>query len=983
MSIYSSTSANKADSFNSTNPILEALTLLCVPGNVYELRCPNTPKRTISGYFDDLQALADFAAELSGKVPAVYVTLNPVKPDLLARANNRVETYAKHTAADPDIVCRFRLPVDFDPVRPAGISSSDAEHNAALERARECRAWLAEQGWPGPILADSGNGGHLVYGLDLPNDEASARLLSDFLQALSARFSDNRVKADTTIFNAARIWKLYGTMACKGENVPERPHRRAAILEAPAALVPVPRELIERVAALKPQPGPAATAASTGAAATAPAYTGPGFDVAAFLARHKGKLPVKEEKTYKGGRKWILEVCPFDPEHTGGCAVVLQGADGRAGFKCPHNGCKGKNWKAVRELCGETAGRGRGGQSLAARLVKAAKEAADLFVTPGKVAYASVRIGGRQDCCPVLSADFKRWLVTLAGDGAVVNKKAVDDAAFTLEALAFKAGTAREVHLRTAKVDNRVYLDLADTEGRVVEITADGWKVTAGSPVPFVRPGNMAALPEPERGGHVDLFREYVNVTEEDWPLVRAFLLDCLKGQGPYLSLLVNGGQGSAKSSLCRFVRWVFDPVTRADLSNKPRDERDLAACLNSNAVLAFDNVSTLPQWLSDALCSIATGAGFRARKNYTDGEEVTYGGSRPILFNGIPDFAESSDLLDRALKVTCPDIPPEKRRTEEEIRAAFEAALPRILGGILDAVGAGLRHVDAVKLDKLPRMADAARWVAACERGIGQEGRFLAAYDRCRGELDRLVLDNSLVADALLRWIEGEKGSTWEGTAAELLAALRDRAEPGILHGTDFPRVPKRLSEQLTRLAPNLRAAGVAALPRKSGGRKLWKIGKIGTGQGQTGSQGSQGSQESPVSSVEPKEKDEREGESSKGIKAKSWGCCDPCDPCDPEPARQPDKDGNAVKPAEPEKSPVKLTQWDDYALFLNARNGVGVRFKPRFAARVPEAARPLLGTRNEQGEYVRELAEPGDKTWKGAVERVLAEAGRLVKDL
>lgn len=199
--------------------------------DVVEMRCPNTTKGTISGYFDDLYAAALTAAELSGKVPAVYITLNPVDPRLLSRSVNRVKCYAKDTTADKDIVKRYWLPIDFDPVRPAGISSTDQEHAAAIERATECRIWLRHLNFSDGILADSGNGAHILLPIDCPNDKDAAGLIDGCLKAINARFSDDVVVTDLSVFNAARIWKLYGTLVCKGDPTPERPHRIARILE--------------------------------------------------------------------------------------------------------------------------------------------------------------------------------------------------------------------------------------------------------------------------------------------------------------------------------------------------------------------------------------------------------------------------------------------------------------------------------------------------------------------------------------------------------------------------------------------------------------------------------------------------------------------------------------------------------------------------------------------------------------------------------
>jgi hypothetical protein len=190
-------------------------------------------KRTASGYFDDHDALAREAERLDKERYQVYVTLNEVNPDLLARAANRVKEYPKSTTSDNDIVWRRWLPLDFDPVRPSDVSSTEEEKKAAELRAREVREYLREQSWPDPVVGDSGNGFHLLFRIDLPNTQESRDLVKSVLEALAFRFDDERVKVDTGVHNAARIWKLYGTVARKGDFVQNRPHRRSTVLRVP------------------------------------------------------------------------------------------------------------------------------------------------------------------------------------------------------------------------------------------------------------------------------------------------------------------------------------------------------------------------------------------------------------------------------------------------------------------------------------------------------------------------------------------------------------------------------------------------------------------------------------------------------------------------------------------------------------------------------------------------------------------------------
>ena len=215
--------------------IQRGISLLFEPGDVVEVRIPKTRMGVVAGYFDDHEALAASISAADGiyRAPGVYYILNEANPALLARAWNRLKERAQYATADNNILRRRWLPIDLDPVRPPGISSSEEEHESAIARARTIARDMPPN-WGRPILADSGNGAHLLYRIDLPNDQESLLLMSNALAELHRRYSDDLVKIDGTCANAARIWKAYGTVARKGDSVPGRPHRLSRILEAPS-----------------------------------------------------------------------------------------------------------------------------------------------------------------------------------------------------------------------------------------------------------------------------------------------------------------------------------------------------------------------------------------------------------------------------------------------------------------------------------------------------------------------------------------------------------------------------------------------------------------------------------------------------------------------------------------------------------------------------------------------------------------------------
>ncbi len=218
----------------------EQMRLLVQPGQVVELRALHVEGgqgRTHheSGFFDcdHILDMVFAALKVTPRAKGVYFTLNPVDPDLLARRCNRVG-WAKsgESASDKDILQRRWLLVDVDPVRKAHISATDAEKQCAYDTVLEIREYLRSQAWPEPLLADSGNGYHLLYHIELPaNDQG---LVERILKSLAIRFDSEHATVDQSVHNPARICKIPGTWARKGDSTNDRPHRRAALLEVPS-----------------------------------------------------------------------------------------------------------------------------------------------------------------------------------------------------------------------------------------------------------------------------------------------------------------------------------------------------------------------------------------------------------------------------------------------------------------------------------------------------------------------------------------------------------------------------------------------------------------------------------------------------------------------------------------------------------------------------------------------------------------------------
>jgi AAA domain/Primase C terminal 1 (PriCT-1) len=257
MTIYDLDSYKPADRIRIQ--IRGALARLFPSGGVVELRAFKG-KQVKSGFFDDLDVLAEEAVKLDKREWQLFVTLNEIDEALLlVGVTNQVQTKSE-TTADQDIIRRRWLLVDLDPVRPSDRPATHKEKIATFERAQEVKDYLKAQGWPVPCIADSGNGWHLLYTLDLPNDEQTKELVKGALDGLASMFDDEKVKIDTAVHNASRITRLYGTMNRKGdEDTVHYPHRRSNmgvwdLHERPIRLEPAPvvtREMLEAVGHVK------------------------------------------------------------------------------------------------------------------------------------------------------------------------------------------------------------------------------------------------------------------------------------------------------------------------------------------------------------------------------------------------------------------------------------------------------------------------------------------------------------------------------------------------------------------------------------------------------------------------------------------------------------------------------------------------------------------------------------------------------------
>jgi hypothetical protein len=425
--------------------------------------------------------------------------------------------------------------------------------------------------------------------------------------------------------------------------------------------------------------------------------------------------------------------------------------------------------------------------------------------------YSTVAINGHRETWSITSKGFRRWVARRFWEAfkKAPSAKAIQDALNVLVGKALHDSPQHNVHVRIADKDGVLYLDLCDDQWRTIEIAPTGWHVVSEAPVKFMRTRGMLPLSLPRPGGNLDDLRSFINFgTEEYWALIKAWLIAAFRPNYPFAILIVMGEQGSAKSTLQRVLRSLVDP-NKAPLRSFPREPRDLMIAATNGWICAFDNISTMPQWLSDDLCRLATGGGFATRELYSDADEKIFDAMRPIMLNGIADVATRPDLLDRSIVLNLPVITDSQRRDEEELQRSFLAAQPALLGALLDQVSGALKNLGSVHLKAKPRMADFSRFAIAAEIGSGTpSGTFLNAYLMNRSGSNVVALEASIIGTPLVHFIETRK--SWSGTHSQLLHELTDFAGERITKNKQWPTSFQKFSPELRRIAPNLRHASI-----------------------------------------------------------------------------------------------------------------------------------------------------------------------------
>jgi len=437
---------------------------------------------------------------------------------------------------------------------------------------------------------------------------------------------------------------------------------------------------------------------------------------------------------------------------------------------------------------------------------------ATLFRDDGNKTYAAVPVSNHIEVHAIYSTSFGQWLLREYRQqmkGRMPTAEALKTARDGLDAEA-AVRPIEQVFLRVGEAGGNIYIDMGDPDYRAIEINAGGWRIIDNQSVRFRRSDGMKPLPMPTRGGSIEDLLPFLNIPKEEFSLLTGWLASCLLPQGPYPILTLIGEQGCGKSTMAEICKRLVDPQ-KVKRSSPPKTSHDLAISADNRWVLSYENLTSLPDWLSDMLCTCSTGGGYSTRTLYKDRDEELFDFQRPVILNGISDFiTEHADLTDRGVFLHMAPIERGKRRAEKEFWAKFDTAIPSIFGALLDAVVGGLARQSETANLPSPRMSDFGLFAEAVWRGLGHpDNEFLDTYSDNRKDAIASVLEDSPVGVGVMRLMSAR--DSWSGTATELLEALNGVVSEKIQKSKRWPKRPNALSNAIRRVSPSLRENGIS----------------------------------------------------------------------------------------------------------------------------------------------------------------------------
>lgn len=648
---------------------------------------------------------------------------------------------------------------------------------------------------------------------------------------MSIEFSDDKVEVDKTTYNPSRICRLYGTIACKGDNIPTRPHRQARIISIRGEGEIVTISQITKIVSKLQDKHNINTEVTAEITNKKLKNVNKKKDVAEWLEKYEIQVSHRKEEADK--IIYVLKQCPWNEEHTDKSAYVIQYNNGNIVAGCHHNSCSENNWSTLRskyeptnkvtnENIDKYDGKNEDKKGQIDILIDIVEDI-ETYRTSMDETYVTIQI--RENNVNVKSERFKKWIVSQFYniESKIPTNDNIAKIILLLESRAMNEVNEVLVERRCATVDNCIYYDLKDDSCNVVKVSRDGWEIIKDPPVIFARTKTMYRQVTPERNGNLDILDKWFRYKDENHLILQKVIL--VASLIPNIARpiqVLHGEKGSSKTSTMKLVRDIIDPAI-VPVVSIPKTIDDLAVYISKNYVPCFDNIDTISNQVSDLLCIAVTGGGHTKRKLYTDDEEQVMFFQRFIVLNGINVVATRPDLLDRCILLELERIPPNERKEEKVLREEFEKDKPIILGAIFETLSKAMSIYDQVELNNLGRMADFTRWGYAIAEVLGIEGdKFLEAYLNNQNNANIEALESHPVGFAMYKFMEDK--TVWSGSPTKLLSELEIVAgfEKIDTTNSNWAKTPNVLSRRLNEIKSNLLDVGIEFERSKGKNREI-----------------------------------------------------------------------------------------------------------------------------------------------------------------
>ncbi len=788
-------------------------------------------KYPVSGYFDNADDLINQIKKNHYESIPLFMTLNEIDSDAECIISHNVFGKGNKAVSDKYIMNYTCIHVDADPEKSDVHSqATEQESKYAEEKINQVYKYLTEQGFPEAIIAFSGNGYNIDYYVNFPNTPENKAEVKKFLNILSDKFSDDKVKIDTTTFNPSRIIKLFGCVSAKGQDTPERPYRLTRIISVPKNKTEVTLQQLKdfnnkHIVTIETKTKTVKNSSKKSVSLSEitsdnDKQTAKISDVESWLDYYEIAYKIKDENEGKSCTMYVLEKCPFTEHKNEDCSFICKFDNNNCYFRCHHDHCNHtihdllKKYPVVGQLPLIESND---------KKVKIFNEVASnckLVISDDNKKYVI-----RNDTNKLLSfdnSDFDCFVTEKAQElGELISPSTVTTIKSNFRTLFNKYAMKIPVANRIAFKDDTLYY--AVSKDFTVAVKDNKIMKYKGNEMYFYYPeyfkeqcmsdfkSPASALPE--------LVKKVFNIDDE---YLLCFLAQLCTFFIPDINnpiLVLNGGQGTSKSTTSKKIKALVDPAN-FDITTMPDKEDGLFSVLLSSYLVAFDNVDRISSTFSDILCTNCTGGNAGKRKLYSDNDLIQIKLHTNVILNGIGEFVKKSDLAERCNTIYLEQI--SHRATERKVWSEFESLKPQILGSIFNTLKVGLTFIDDIneELAELPRMADFAVYGAAFIKAMGLDYKaFISQYTHNTTKLlgERADIDDFVI---LIKTFLNEHNNKWESQSKDLLIELNVLASKKRLHIDKF--VPNTLSRKLGDMQPSLTAAGVEFVKGRTGKRYI-----------------------------------------------------------------------------------------------------------------------------------------------------------------